>query len=281
MLKPIFIVLVALAAVACVPNGAAELEVLAELGNKKLYIEDISDHLPKPGQMDEADSISLVNRLIRQWAENELLVEAAEFNLTTELEDFEGLVKQYRNDLLKHAYIDGYVRQHLDTTISQQQIQDYYDQNLNNFELKESIVQAYYAAAPLKAQKTQEAKRWFLSDRYQEKYLDWAEVFVTKQSNYGDSAWVPMMDFLQEIPLESTNPYNYLNRRKRFTCEDTALVYFVQVNALLIKDSYSPLPYVEERIKKVLLNKRRLTLIEQIEEKIIEHAIEEGTLIIH
>jgi hypothetical protein len=58
-------------------------------------------------------------------------------------------------------------------------------------------------------------------------------------------------------------------------------VYFVQVNALLIKDSYSPLPYVEERIKKVLLNKRRLTLIEQIEEKIIEHAIEEGTLIIH
>ena len=53
------------------------------------------------------------------------------------------------------------------------------------------------------------------------------------------------------------------------------------MNALLIKDSYSPLPYVEERIKKVLLNKRRLTLIEQIEEKIIEHAIEEGTLIIH
>ncbi|MDA8661759.1 hypothetical protein N9L53_02695, partial [Schleiferiaceae bacterium] len=49
------------------------------------------------------------------------------------------------------AYIDGYVRQHLDTTISQQQIQDYYDQNLSNFELKESIVQAYYAAAPLNA----------------------------------------------------------------------------------------------------------------------------------
>jgi hypothetical protein len=58
-------------------------------------------------------------------------------------------------------------------------------------------------------------------------------------------------------------------------------VYFVQVNALRIKDSYSPLPYVEERIKKVLLNKRRLTLIEQIEENIIEHAIEEGTLVIH
>jgi len=281
MVKPIFIGLVALVSVACVSNGTAEPDVLAELGNKKLLVEDIADHLPKAGQMDAADSISLVHRLVRQWAENELFVEAAEFNLQTELADFNELVKQYRNDLLKHAYIDGYVRQHLDTTITPEQIQEYYDQNLSNFELKESIVQAFYAAAPLKAQKTQEAKRWFLSDRYQDKYLDWAEVFVTKQSNYGDSAWVPMMDFLDEIPLESTNPYNYLNRRKRFTCEDTALVYFVQVNALRIKDSYSPLPYVEERIKKVLLNKRRLTLIEQIEDNIIEHAIEEGTLIIH
>ncbi len=281
MVKQIFIGLVALASVACVSNGTAEPDVLAELGNKKLLVEDIAHHLPKAGEMNAADSTSLVNRLVRQWAENELLVEAAEFNLQAELADFTELVKQYRNDLLKHAYIDGYVGQHLDTTITSDQIQEYYDQNLSNFELKESIVQAFYAAAPLKAQKTQEAKRWFLSERYQDKYLDWAEVFVTKQSNYGDSAWVPMMDFLEEIPLESNNPYNYLNRRKRFTCEDTAMVYFVQVNALRIKDSYSPLPYVEERIKKVLLNKRRLTLIEQIEENIIKHAIEEGALIIH
>ena len=281
MVKPIFIGLVALASVACVSNGDLEQDILAELGNKKLLVEDIADHLPKSGQMDAVDSISLVNRLVRQWAENELLVEVAEFNLQTELADFEELVAQYRNDLLKHAYIDGYVRQHLDTTITAEQIKDYYEQNLNNFELKESIIQAFYAASPVEAQKTQEAKRWFLSDRYQDKYLDWAEVFVSKQSNYGDSVWIPMMDFLEEIPLESTNPYNYLNRRKKFTCEDTALVYFVQINALRIKDSYSPLPYVEERIEKVLLNKRRLALIEQIEENIIEHAIEEGTLIIH
>jgi hypothetical protein len=83
------------------------------------------------------------------------LVEAAEFNLQTELADFNELVKQYRNDLLKHAYIDGYVRQHLDTTITLSKFKIYYDQNLSNFELKESIVQAFYAAAPLKAQKTQ------------------------------------------------------------------------------------------------------------------------------
>ena len=155
MVKPIFIGLIAVASVACVSNGDMEEDVLAELRNKKLLVEDIVDHLPKSGQMDAVDSVSLVNRLVLQWAKKELLVEAAEFNLQTELADFDALVTQYRNDLLKHAYIDVYVRQHLDTTITTEQIKDYYEQNLNNFELKESIVQAFYAAAPVEAQKTQ------------------------------------------------------------------------------------------------------------------------------
>ena len=81
MLKSIFIGLVALASVACVSNGDLEQDVLAELRNKKLLFEDIADHLPKSGQMDAVDSISLVNRLVRQWADTELLVEATEFTL--------------------------------------------------------------------------------------------------------------------------------------------------------------------------------------------------------
>jgi hypothetical protein len=58
-------------------------------------------------------------------------------------------------------------------------------------------------------------------------------------------------------------------------------VYFVEVNDVRLEDSYSPLEYVEERVRKVLLNKRRLKLIERIEENIIDDAIEEGTLIIY
>jgi hypothetical protein len=90
-----------------------------------------------------------------------------------------------------------------------------------------------------------------------------------------------MDDFLKEIPLESNNPYVYLNRNSKFTCEDTTLVYFVEVKALRFEDTHSPLEYVSERIRKVLLNKRRIELISRIEENIIDDAIEEGTLTIY
>ena len=58
------------------------------------------------------------------------------------------------------------------------------------------------------------------------------------------------------------------------------MVYFVSVNDIRIENSYSPLEYVSESIRKMILNKRRLELIEAIGENIIANAIEKGDLLI-
>lgn len=273
-------VIAALSFFSCGQDLMPDEEVVALLGNKKLLIEDIEDQLPKPGTLPEADSIALVQTLARNWAKNELMVQAAEFNLKADLRDFEDLVLQYRNDLLKHAYIERYVSENLDTNVSEKEIAGYYAENQSNFELKESIVRAKYTAVPLEAQKMKEAKHWFKTPRQESKYLDWIEVFATKQSAYTDSSWVPLDEFLNDIPLESSNPYSYLKRTPRFTCEDTVMVYFVSVNDIRIENSYSPLEYVRENIRKMILNKRRLALIEAIGENIIANAIEKGDLLI-
>jgi hypothetical protein len=275
-----WILISCLAFTACVPSVSSDQIVLAELGKKHLLLEDLKNQIPKSGEMSPVDSALMVDRLIRTWAKNELLVAAAEFNLDEEMRSFEDLVKQYRNDLLKHAYIDQFVRENLDTSITQDELLEYYTTNLDNFELKESIIQAQYTAVPLNAQKIDQAVLWFKKSRIEDKYYDWIEVFATKQSAYNDSLWIPLDEFLSEIPLETSNPYTYLNRTKRFTCEDTVMVYFVEVNELRIANSYSPLEYVEKRIRKMILNKRRITLIERIEENIISNAIEKGDLLI-
>jgi|TARA_B110000093_G_scaffold180099_1_gene221433 hypothetical protein len=275
-----WILISCLAFTACVPSASSDQIVLAELGKKHLLLEDVKNQIPKSGEMSPVDSALMVDRLIRTWAKNELLVAAAEFNLDEEMRSFEDLVKRYRNDLLKHAYIDQFVRENLDTSIAQDELLEYYTTNLDNFELKESIIQAQYTAVPLNAQKIDQAVRWFKKSRIEDKYYDWIEVFATKQSAYNDSSWIPLDEFLNEIPLETSNPYTYLNRTKRFTCEDTVMVYFVEVNELRIANSYSPLEYVEKRIRKMILNKRRITLIERIEENIISNAIEKGDLLI-
>ncbi len=279
-MRLLFYITICVLAASCTPK-TDDPTLLAQLGSERLYLEDIQDRLPAAGSLESADSAGYVDMLITSWAKNVLLVQAAEFNLRTELQDFEDLVEQYRNDLLKHAYIDRYINQHLDTSISDSEIKEYYEANKSSFELKERIVQAKYTAAPIGAQKINEAKRWFISSSQYDKFLDWADVFATNQSNYQDSLWVPLEDFIAEIPIDVRNPYTYFTRTKKFTCEDTVLVYFVEVNDVRLEDNYSPLEYVEERVRKVLLNKRRLKLIERIEANIIEDAIDEGTLIIY
>jgi len=264
----------------CSQNLTSNEKIVASLGNKKLFVEDIQSQLPKAGTLAKADSLALVQSIARNWAKNELLVQAAEFNLEEDLRDFEDLVSQYRNDLLKHAYIERYVNENLDTNITEEEIATYYELNQRNFELKESIVRAQFTAVPLGAQKMKEAKRWFKSSKQQNKYLDWIEVFATKQSAFTDSSWVPLNDFLAEIPLETSNPYSYLKRTSKFTCEDTVMVYFVTVNDLRIENSYSPVEYVRKNIRKMILNKRRLDLIERIGDNILANAIEKGDLYI-
>jgi hypothetical protein len=275
------IILVVLAFQGCVPKEELGEEALARLNGEVLLVSDIADQLPKAGTMAPADSVALVDRLVRDWARDRLLIQAAEFNLSDEAVAFKELVERYRNDLLKHAYMERFVSDHLDTNISQEEIESYYQGNLSNFELKESIVQGRYIAAPLAAQKVEKAKSWFKKDPSDEDFLDWAEVFASKQSSFGDSSWIPLDEFLQDIPLDVNNPFAYLSRNTRFTCEDTLLVYFVEIQDLKVKDSYSPIGYVEGKIKNVILNKRRLQLIARTEEKIINDAIEEGKLILN
>lgn len=257
-----------------------ESDYVAKLGNERLLYEDIESQLPPSGILEAADSIAMIQSIIRNWAKNKLIVKAAEFNLKEDLKNFDDLVDKYRNDLLKHAYIERFVGENLDTNVSEDEIVSYYDTHKGNFELKESIVKGQFVAAPLEAQKVNSAKSWFINSEYDEEYYDWIEVFATKQSAYTDSSWVPLDEFLDDIPLEASNPYSFLKRTPKFTCEDTVMAYFVNINDIRIENSHSPIEYVKKNIRKMILNKRRLALVEQIEENILSNAIEKGDLLI-
>ena len=81
-------------AISCAPR-VEDPTLLAQLGPEKLYLEDIKDRLPSAGSMEAADSAGYVDLLIMSWAKNVLLVQAAEFNLRAELQDFEDLGQVY------------------------------------------------------------------------------------------------------------------------------------------------------------------------------------------
>ncbi len=248
---------------------------MARVGDTYLYREDISRLLTE--DMTDADSASFVTNYINRWATKQLLLSKAKINLPeNELEEFDRLVEDYRTDLYTRAYKEALVLQDEDTTINRSELESFYESQKENFRLKERIVQLRFVEIPPqflnKDEISQRLKRF---DEDDVDYLDSVGVQF-KKLNFNDSLWVPVSRVIQEIaPLTPDNEDRYLKKSQFFELQDAMGVYLVNINNVLQVNEIAPLPYVEPRIRQLIINRRKLDYIRRLETDIIDEATKE------
>jgi hypothetical protein len=90
-----------------------------------------------------------------------------------------------------------------------------------------------------------------------------------------DSTWVPFSYLQQKIPpFQSETKENLLKISKYIQKEDSLGVYLVAVKNKLSKNATAPLTFVSSRIKQIILHKRKLELIREIEKTLRNDAIQ-------
>lgn len=247
-------------------------EMVARVYESKLYQHDIVAVLPEG--LSPEDSATFVQNFINVWAKNELMVYKAEFNLTDEQKQFEEQIRNYRNDLLKYAYLQKYVDDRLDTSISELQIKDYYQANSQNFLLKENILKIRYIVVPQDAPELEDLKKWFKSSEAKdlEALLDYSLSFA-RSFSLEDTAWISFNDFRKLIPIRTYNQQDFLARNKWIELEEEGLIYLAQIKEYKIKDNSAPIFYVKDIIRNTLLNKKRLDLIADLEKNLVNDAL--------
>lgn len=246
--------------------------VVARVYDSYLYQTDLEDIIPNGLSAD--DSISFVQNYINVWAKNELMIYKAEFNLTEEQKQFEEQIKNYRNDLLKFAYQQKYVDDRLDTSISDAQVKEYYEAHLDNFQLKENILQLRYLSLPKDAPDVDKVSALFKSNKAEDQkaLLDYALSYA-RSFSLEDTSWISFNEFRQLLPIRTYNQQDFLAQNKFVEMEAEGLVYFAEIKNYKIKDNPSPLIYVEDIIRKTLVNKRRLDLIAELEKNLLSDAL--------
>ena len=85
----------------------------------------------------------LVTNFINNWVKEELILQKAALNLSNIEEEIEREVEKYRRSKLIYLYEKELVRQKLDTVVTDVQINNYYETNKFNFELKDYVLQPY------------------------------------------------------------------------------------------------------------------------------------------
>jgi len=250
-------------------------EPLARVGDTYLYWDEVAVVLGE--NIRKQDSASMVTNFINNWATKQILLEKAKINLPDEkISEFEQLVSDYRTDLYTRAYKEALVNQVEDTVISQEELRRFYEEEKENFKLKEKIIKLRFIQLPLQFLNTKEVTESLRRFNPEDiRYLDSIGVQF-KKLNFNDSLWVPVSRVIEEIPpLNNDNEDRYIKKSQFFELEDTMGVYLTKINDVLDVNEIAPLSYVEPRIRQVLLNRRKLDYIRKLETEIIDEATKE------
>lgn len=250
-----------------------EPKAIARVGKSYLYQEDIVDLVPKG--TSKKDSIAIVKSFIDRWATQKLLFEAAERNLSNaKVEEFNELINQYKVDLYTKAYVEELVIRQIDTVVTEMQIVDYYSKNKQYFKNASELVKMRYINLVKENPKFAKIKSKFSSfTKKDKKELEQLAVQF-KSYAFNDSIWVDINQVYEKLPfINIENKQKYISGGINFQYPDSTTVWLVKVNKVLPKDSPTPLEFLKPTIKQIIINNRKLELVNTIEKEITNDAI--------
>lgn len=242
--------------------------IIATVNTEKLFKTDLEDVLPK--NISSTDSVFFVKSFINDWAIQQLLLKKASDNSSLDvLNEIERLVKDYKESLLINKYKEELIKQRLDTIIGNKQIEQYYLINKDNFKLNEELIKIKYLHFGTDVKDGEEFINLFKS----EKIEDLEELEKSQLSfrfhNFNDSSWVTLDNVILKLPFTKET---LLKKTKFAKKEDSLGVYLISIKDVLKTNQIAPKNYIEPTIKKLILHKRKIELIRNIENTLLQDA---------
>jgi hypothetical protein len=243
-------------------------EIIAIVNTDKLFKEDLKELLPK--NISREDSLILVKSIIQDWAVKKLLLDAAADNNTIEsLSNINNLVKDYKESLLINNFKEALIKEQLDTIVSVEEVERYYAVNNENFKLNEILIKSRYLYFNASLINKKE-----IINLFQSKEIEDAEELERQQLSFkiyqlNDSVWTELDKILLKLPFSKEN---LLKKSKFIQKQDSLGLYLMAIKDILYRNEIAPLGYIKETIKEMILHKRKIELIRDIEKIIVKDA---------
>ena len=166
------------------------------------------------------------------------------------------------------------VKKNIDSIVQAEEAQLFYEANKESFKLNDDLVQFRYISLPLNPINLDTIKMRFKRFKAEDKaYLDSISVQFRSYS-LNDSIWIKLNRVAEKIPIINGSNKNQLLKKTNFLqLKDSLNLYLMQVNDVRLQNDYAPLDYVNTSINKIVINKRKLELIKQLENDITKDAI--------
>lgn len=240
---------------------------LARVGERVLYLDDLESVLPSGLSAD--DSMMMAEDYIKKWIMNELLVKKAEENLSLAQKDLSKELQEYRNSMLTYRYKMALMFQRLDTVVNEREISAYYELHKDNFVLNKNIVKAIFIQIPTEVSKPEQVKVFCeqVSDDNLRELQEYCLKFAITYDVYVDN-WVELDLIAQHLPEPIADENRFLRRNATIEYRDKDFYYLLCVIDYRLANNLAPVEYVEESIKSLIINRRRIDFLKKIEDDV-------------
>jgi hypothetical protein len=230
-----------------------------------------------PEKASRADSFLIIQAFVSRWVREELLMYEAEKNLPPDL-NIDQLVRDYRRSLIRNNYEQVLVEQLLDSTVTKTELQGFYEQNKEQYELETPIIRCYFIKIAAPVPKADSLLSLWAKPRGSNllKLEAYCQKYATAHTLV-DSIW-HKVDVIGSVMPKGTITADNIASKREFRQSDGEFVYYFRLLELKNRKEIAPLGYIEQQARTFVLHKRKLDLLQRKREDLYEIALKKGNV---
>ena len=229
---------------------------------KNLFFANLSD--------EEAEK-----RTIEQWAEQQQV----KLELNSNFPDIKTAHELRLEDELMQLNLfeleNAYITTHLDSIISEEEIQHYYNNHRENYKTESYIVRALYIKIPDTMAKLLNIDEHYLlkNDKDLKEIEKYVNLYATS-FYFEKERWIYFDDLVREIPISTSAKEALVKSKGKAIFEDNGETHFINVLDFRTKSISSPMEVERAGIRRHILKRRVNKLRSSAKETILENVKE-------
>ena len=255
-------------------------EVVARVGEHRLHRSQLESYIP--AGVSSEDSVRLAQQYIRAWAEDLLLLDMADEQLSKEEKDVTEELESYRRALLKYRYEQLYINQRLDTLVTEEEVGAYYQANPDKFILDRPVVKARYMIIPADSRNLKELRR-LMSSQDDSEVLEAERLAYTAAIKYGDASdnWKDIITLAQELGTDYKSLLGAIKNQFAELPDEAGNLRIAYIVDMVPQGKTAPEEFCAERIRDIILNTRKHSLTTGLEQDLLEDARRNNKFVIY
>ena len=272
----IFLTVICISMISCDANRSnkGESTVLATVFDHDLEIQDIPDDLKNNENSDDRNA--LLNAYVDQWVRKMLLLHEAEKRKPESL-DIEKLIEDYKQSLLISNLEKQVIDEEMDTLVTAEEMDQIYVQIKENFVQDFPIIRLNYIKISEKAPRIDKFYEWWKNDNYasMDAYIEKYAVSAI----LGQEEWWEWNDIQNQIDEQILKLYNF-KKPRNIQKNIGEFEYFINVFEFVDKGETSPLSYIEEQVRNIIIQRRKVTVMNEYLERLYQNEIKKKNIIL-